>query len=157
MNCAQAENWIIQGVFEEVTSDQKQELQRHLDQCAGCQALAAKYVGAVAALEEKSELFRDPYMASRVVHLAQEQTAQREKKPVKQWWFSAVASAAVLALVIVITPQWISTPASPTTQETLDAYMEDISTLGFWEDETNGESFDYENYGVPTDASQYMI
>lgn len=158
MQCAQAEVWITQRVFTVLTPEQEQELQEHLAQCSECQALAGKYSRAVAALEEKPKTDPDPYLASRVVHRAREQTALGMKKSTSQWWLSAAASVAVLALVVVVTPRWINSPAM-STQETIDAYTEDIKALGFWEEDENGngDTFDYENYGVPTEVVKHLI
>jgi hypothetical protein len=91
--------------------------------------------------------------------LAREQKECAAKAHSRIRWLPALAGAAAIGLALLLTPHIFSPYRPMSSQEALDAYAEDFKALGVWEEEENGagDSFKYENYGIPESVSRYMI
>jgi len=159
MNCRKADKWLAKRILGILGAKQAEALADHLKECESCQEEARRYEQAYAALQAKLTTGPSPYLAEQVICLAKKKQLSPLSTQPRSWWLPALASAAVLGLVFFTVPRFFIPTVSMSAEEVLDAYSEDLNLLGFWEEEENGfsDDFDYENYGIPPEISQYMI
>lgn len=157
MNCRQAEKLLATRELGLLNPAQDRKLARHEEHCALCRKRAAALRQARLALETGTELRPPVNLADRVLR-----NLPASSPPAPRRWllWSPVLAGAVILLVVFAGPFIRQRPPDMTTQEVLDAYSEDIESLGLWESQTstNGNGvWNYQDVGVPKEISQSLL
>ncbi len=157
MNCSRAEKMLASRALGLLSLAQARKLARHEENCATCRERAAGLEKAEQALAAPCGLRLPANLADRVLR-----NLPASAPPAPRRWllWSPVLAGAVILLVVFAGPFIRQRPPDMTTQEVLDAYSEDIKSLGLWESQTstNGNSvWNYQDVGVPQEISQYLL
>lgn len=157
MNCSQAEKLLAARVLGLLSPAQTRKLARHEENCATCRERAA-------GLERAGQVLATPWGLKPPANLADRvlRNLPASSPPAPRRWllWSPVLAGAVILLVVFAGPFIRQRPPDMTTQEVLDAYSEDIESLGLWESQTstNGNGvWNYQDIGVPQEISQYLL
>ncbi|MBN1595220.1 zf-HC2 domain-containing protein [candidate division FCPU426 bacterium] len=158
MKCAQAEKWLAEKALGLITPVSAAALAGHLAECPDCRRLAEEMTAAAAALREPAAAAVPPFLADRIVQLARERQNQARRMHSGIKWLTALAGAAAVAAFLFLVPRYFPTPAPVmSAEEVLKAYSDDFSALGWLDEGEENMTFDYGNYGIPEELSQYMI
>lgn len=161
MNCTDAEQMMVDRALGLADSAGERELERHLAGCSRCREAADEYALAANALRPDASNLVLLEPAAEVA--AGAVTAAKRKGfrlRLLKVGFPALAAAAVL-LAVVLSPVFFShdeSGASMTRLEVLQAYAEDLESLGS-ESTLNGydEQFSYEDFGFSDADSAYLL
>lgn len=155
MNCKDVERYLVDRALKIPSGQNQDALEKHLQACPHCRALAQEYRAVSVALQPETSAATDIDMADRVVALASKKKGTQDN--IRRMTFS-VAAVAALFLMTIVTPFMLSNRQEGTTDAlVLDSYIEAWEALSSQSGNATGYSaFSYEDYGVPLALSQYL-